>query len=223
MRILHLLYHQLRYNPLLIFALGAVAGGTVEYYIGELIDAYGLWAPLSIVAGAVLAGAGYLGLVQLVRRLAAPPAINMGRRPDPARGLILLLGGRSRETAPKACEVHQATLERVWLVVTDLTAAVAVDLEHQWPGVRCHRQEVENQFNPVESAGALRRAVDHARTLGLPVEALICDVTGGTTAMTVGAMHGCLAAGVRMQMVPGSYDEALRAFKAHEPIELRLV
>jgi hypothetical protein len=147
----------------------------------------------------------------------------MGRRPDPARGLILVLGGGSRDTAPKACEVHQRTLERIWLVVTDRTVAVAGDLERQWAGMRCHRQAVENHFNPAESAGAVRRAVDHARTLGLPAEALICDVTGGTTAMTVGAMRGCLAEGVRMQMVPGGYDEVLKAFKAYEPIELRLV
>ncbi|RIK39201.1 MAG: hypothetical protein DCC55_18805 [Chloroflexi bacterium] len=36
---------------------------------------------------------------------------------------------------------------------------------------------------------------------------LICDITGGTTAMTVGAFATCIRSGVAVQMMPGVFDK----------------
>ncbi|MCL4863884.1 MAG: hypothetical protein KJZ93_31040, partial [Caldilineaceae bacterium] len=98
--LLRFLDRQLRYNALLTFTLGAIVGGAVEYYVGNLIDRYSFWAPLSLLLLIVAAALAYRGLSALLRTLRPPPAILMGERPRPAHGLILLLGGGSRVDHP---------------------------------------------------------------------------------------------------------------------------
>lgn len=216
-----LLYRQLRSNALLTFTLGAVVGGTFEYYVGSLIERYSFWAPLSILLLFVFAILAYHGLQWLVRRLTRPPVILMGERPQPAQGLILLLGGSSRTTAAKAYEYHCQTLQRVWFIVTDRTKEIADELARQWEPLPTYRQEVDNPFQPGETANAIERAVSHARTLGLSAQTLTCDITGGTTAMTVGALQACLRQRLIMEMTPARYGDDLQAEHAHETIELR--
>lgn len=219
--LLRFLDRQLRYNALLTFTLGAIVGGAVEYYVGNLIDRYSFWAPLSLLLLIVAAALAYRGLSALLRTLRPPPAILMGERPRPAHGLILLLGGGSRVTAAQAYAFHRPTLQRVWFVVTDLTQPIADELARQWAPLPTHRQAVENPFRPAETANAVERAVSHARALGLATPALVCDITGGTTAMTVGALQACLRHQLAMEMTPGRYDDSLHAQQAHETIALR--
>jgi hypothetical protein len=223
MQMVRILYRHLLYSTLLTFTLGTIIGGTLEYYIGNLIDSYGLWGPLSIIALVLVALALYQGTLWLLRTLSSPPKILMGSSPRRSKVLILLLGGGSRRTAPKAYEFHRPKLERIWFVATDRTEEVADELERRWPATRCSRQSVENPFNPMEAAGAVERAVNHAKSMGFSADDVICDLTGGTTAMTIGAVQGCLKTGIRMEMIPAQYDDELKAAHPHETIELQFV
>jgi hypothetical protein len=215
------LYRQLLYNTLLTFALGAIVGGILEYYIGDLIDRYGIWGTLGTLVFVLVGIIMFVALRNLLRTLLPPHKISMGPLPRKSKGIILVLGLNSNQTAPPAYHYHRPSLDRVWFITTDRTAEIADHLGNAWD-VKCHREEVEHHYNPKETAGAVQRAVTHALTLpGFAIDDLTCDITGGTTAMTIGAIQKCQELGISMQMVPGQYTEDGRAEKPHEVIELR--
>jgi len=177
---------------------------------------------LALLAILFLGGAYFL-LTALMRLLRPPRTIPMGERPAPRRGLILLLGGRSDESGPWAIDHHRSTLEQLWLLTTDRTEAVAQRLKRQYSDLRTHQEEVTHHLRPKDTANAVSRAVSHAASLGLSPADLICDVTGGTSAMTAGAILACLELGLDAQMVAASYHQgALDVERPIDVIDLRL-
>ncbi len=109
-------------------------------------------------------------------------------------------------------------LERIWFLVTDQTEPVAQRLKRAYPDLGIHQEEVTHHFRPMDTANAVSRAVSHATHLGLALEDLICDVTGGTSAMTAGAIRACLELGLDAQMVAASYRQG--ALDVEEPIDI---
>lgn len=217
------LYRYLRYNTLVTLLLGAVVGGTLENYIGNLMDRQGLLGPLQLLVLIVVVAMVYRGLLSLIKRILPSPLIALGERPSPRKGLLLFLGGGSRETALKALELHRPQLQYVWFAVTDRTDDIATDLKHILDGwhINCRNIPIEHHYNPAESAQVVHEAVSRAvNVLKFSRKDIICDVTGGTTAMTVGAVKGCLEQQIAMQMTPAQYDETLQRPSALETIEL---
>ncbi len=123
---------------------------------------------------------------------------------------------------------HQPRLEYLCLVVTDESVQKARDtiktLESEGWLIRLQVREerVRSAWDPDETALAVQRAIRQGSDLTLDKSDLICDVTGGTKAMTVGAILTCLAENLRVQMVPAEYDEALKVLRPIDVIQLRL-
>lgn len=206
---------QVLYNTLFTFMMGTIIGGTFEFYIGDWIDAFGVWAPILAIIVVVVGGIAFVGVIRLSQRYLLRRTINLGTPPpqDRYRGLILLLGGGSRSTAPVAILHHQTKVARIWLIHTDFTKEIGEELQRRWQTTErnVHLLDVEHHYDPRQTALAITRAVDHGNQYKLFPQEIICDITGGTTAMTVGAIKGCQVHQLDMQMVTAYHDADLRA------------
>lgn len=216
------LYLRLRYDAFLTFFLGALTAGVVQIISGDLwqrLGLAGLLIVLLLIVGAFLV---YRLVLWLIHKLLPPARYPVGKAPEPRRGLIMLLGGGSRETVPVATEHHRPRLEHIWFVTTERTTSLFDDLKRVFASVVAQPEHVVNHWEPVECQNAVERALSHARVLGIEPQELICDLTGGTTAMTVGAIRACLTHKLAAQMVAARYDETLKALTPVGVIELEL-
>jgi len=136
--------------------------------------------------------------------------IVLGPQPQPRRGLILLLGSKEAP-ARMAINYHSGTLEFVWLIVTMRTQGTTGRLWREMAPLNHDDQLVIDPWRPAETANAVERALSHARTLGMTEDDIICDITGGTTAMTYGAITACQRENIALEMVPAEYDTTLGA------------
>ncbi len=210
-------------NTPLVFLYAIIVTFATEQLLTGLSQALDIPVLLLALLTVLLLGAAYFLLTALIRLLRPPRTIPMGDRPAPRRGLILLLGGHSDETGPWAIDHHQPTLEQIWFLITDRTEPVAQGLKRKYPELRTHQEEVTHHFRPKDTANAVSRAVSHAATLGFSPADLICDVTGGTSAMTAGAILACLELGLDAQMVAASYHQGvLDVEKSIDVIDLNL-
>lgn len=205
------LYFRLRYDAFLAFLLGAIIVGMIQIFSGDLWRRYGVAGVLLALFMVFLAFLAYRLLLWLLRKLLPPERYPIGDSPTLRRGLIMVLGGGSKQTGPVALEHHRSRLEHVWFITTDFTESIAHEMKRAAYPTLTSLQNVFNQWELTESQNAVERALSHARVLGIEAEDLICDVTGGTTAMTVGAVKACLANHIAMQMVTARYDETLQA------------
>lgn len=215
-------YLRLRYDPLLTFVLGALAAGIIQIVSGNALKQYGALGLLAVLVTVALAFLLYRAILWLIHKLLPPPRYPIGDAPDARKGLIMVLGGSSRETGPEAITHHLPRLEHVWFVVTDRTIPLVDNLKKTAHPALTHQEDVVNYWEPPECNNAVQRAISHARVLGIDVHDLICDVTGGTTAMTAGAIEACLTQDVAAQMVAARYDDALKAVTPIAVIELDL-
>ncbi|NOZ72718.1 MAG: hypothetical protein GXP38_12545 [Chloroflexi bacterium] len=201
------LYLHLRYTPSITYLIGVVAAFVVEHTLSNFSAQ---WGPIAPAVIAVLALVALWILFKLVldglQRILKPDPIPMGDKPRPRRALILLLGGRSGDTAPVAIEHHLPVLEHLWLIVTDLTEPISDQLRRKYPDLRAIPLHVLHHYRPEHACSALRQAVDYATAMQIPLSEIICDVTGGTSAMTAGVIEGCLEAGIDIEMVAAQYD-----------------
>ena len=205
------IYLQLRYNALVGLIFGILTSWTIERIADQFVQ-----RPLGVfwvIGGVLMVATGvllYRFALWILRDRRNQIVPSPGVAPTPKRGLILLF---SRiETARKAIEPHCDTLEIIWFILTDETEhKLAAHPNHWWGRAVDSSEIVLNAYSPVETANAIDRAISHARVLGLGPEALACDVTGGTTAMSVGAVAACSAyPGLTLQMVPARYDPELK-------------
>ncbi len=210
-------------NTPLVFLYAIIVTFVIEQILTGLSQALDMPVLLLALLTILLLGAAYFLLTALIRLLRPPRPIPMGDRPMPRRGLILLLGGHSDESGPWAIEHHLPALEQLWFLTTDRTEPVAQKLKRKYDDLRTHQEEVTHHFRPKDTANAVSRAVSHAASLGLSPADLICDVTGGTSAMTAGAILACLELGIDAQMVAASYQQgALDVEKSIDVIDLKL-
>jgi hypothetical protein len=110
-----------------------------------------------------------------------------------------------------AMEHHHTALEFVWFIVSLRTQGMPGRLWQETAALNHDDQLVLDPWRPAETANAVQRAISHAMTLGMRMDDVICDITGGTTAMTYGAVLACQQAGVALEMVPAEYDTTLGA------------
>ncbi len=210
------LYILIRYNPLLTFFLGVVLAWALEETAQQFIDTRGLFGLFLAVAGAVALILLIQAIISAIRHLRAEPRPSMGEPPGTRRGLILLYS--NADTARKAIDHHRSRLDYIWFIVTEQSSS---RLEALFPHLSTFvtaREWVHDPFQPRETQNAVERATSHAANFGLKSDNLICDITGGTTAMTVGALQACQSTGIALQMVTARYDPELKG-----PVPLDLI
>jgi len=213
-------YQQIRRNGFVIFLAGSVFGTGLETLINYLFQEQGL-------SGLVTFGLTLVGLVilfQLLRWLAdflkVPRRAIVGSVPVARRGMIFVYS--RPETLTRAIEHHHDDLSYIWLVVTP-EAKENLDLsQFRREGLQIFTQDVTGSWSPDAAAGAVVRALAHAKELKLSESDLICDITGGTKAMTVGAIRTCLMDDLDMQMVPAEYDTELKRPVPLTPIQVEI-
>ena len=216
-------YNYLRHMPEVTLVMGAFLGWYLQAYVFEdWLSHLGLGGPIwPLVVLLILAGlwtGARIAYDRMRARRWSP--IVLGPQPQPRRGLILLLGS-NEAPARMALAHHLSTLEFVWLVVTMRTQGGTGRLWREMAPLHHDDKLVLDPWRPAETANAVERAISHARTLGMGPEEVICDITGGTTAMTFGAITACQRAGVALEMVPAEYDVTLGALRPLGVILLR--
>lgn len=215
------LYLQIRYNSLVTFVLVGLAAWGLEQIAGAAWNRQGILGLLLAVLSTVIAVLLLRGAVWLFGRIRQDDASLPGASPPVRRGLILLYGREA--TAQEAIQHHRDRLDFIWFVLTEQTKSEFNTMRNHWWGRAAATPElVHDPYLPKETANAIERAVSHASVLGLSPDELICDVTGGTTAMTVGALQACCRTQITMQMVPAVSDPERRALRPLAPILIEL-
>lgn len=213
--------NRLRRNPVITLVIGALLGWALENFFTWLFAQRGVPGILVLLAALLAAILLFQSARWLWQRLLPSPKILVGVPPRPHRGLILLFS--NEVTFAKAVAHHYEHLAHLWLIVTPEAAEKARAAASALTGVTVYEQPVRTAWNPDDTALAVRRAFEHATDLGLRHDDLICDVTGGTKPMTIGATVACMAQDLKVQMVAAKYDEDLKHPKTLEVIEVRLL
>lgn len=205
MRLIVWVYLQLRHNPLVTLFAGGLIVWAVEQFAQASLNSRG-WSGFSVLLLAIVAALLiFQATSQLIYRLLPRNPAVIGPAPAPHRGMILLLG-RSDSTQA-AVEAHP-DLEHLWLIVTAQSNDEMEKLRYQLPGrVVTSREWIHHPYDQRECANAVERAVSHAATQQMQVDELICDLTGGTVAMSIGAYQACQRLGLATQMVTARYDK----------------
>lgn len=218
------IYLEIRHNSIITFVLITLAAWLLEQ-LANLATGQGtvqFWSQSNLLRLAVLVLATLLavllvrGGIALWRRLRQVDQV-VGIAPPQRRGLILLFGREA--TARKAIEHHRNQLEFIWFILTEQTKAEFDQLPANWWGRAVAIPELLlHPYRPEEIGQRIANTVEHAEALKLAPSDLICDVTGGTTAMTIGAFAACVRHDVQVQMVPALYDQARNALQPLPPI-----
>jgi len=220
-RFLAAFYAGLRRNVILTFFLGALLAWSVDTLFSQLLTAWGLSGLATLIFALLVSLVLFQGLRLLLGYLLPSPKILHGQAPRPCAGLILLYS--NHQTCQKAIRFHQEKLKYLWLIVTPESSVKLAETPPDVPNrVTRFEQKVLNAWDLDETALAVRRALEHATDLTLSRADLICDVTGGTKTMTIGAMITCIAEALKVQMVPGQYNEDLHVQRPLEVIEIQL-
>jgi hypothetical protein len=198
----------------------------LENYYTSLLNERGKWSLVTLAAVVITIVLLFWAGRALWRRFGPQPKILLGFPPAPHAGVILLFS--NDVTAAKAVAHHRHRLRYLCLIVTD----ESVDWARKWvqegkdtgqlSSIQVREERIVGAWDPDEVMLAVGRAIRQGEDLGLTQADLICDVTGGTKAMTTGAVLACLAEGLLVQMVPAQYDEALKVLRPGEVIQLQL-
>lgn len=218
------LYTMLKRNALLSFTLGGICAWALGKWLDNLFQTSGIPGIVTLtlsVLGAVL----LFHLVRFLLRWILPePKIFLGTPPPQQQGLITLYSKNA--TLFKAIEYHHEKLTHLWLVVTpesqELAQKTMEELALSYTKLKVYMEPTATAWNPDDTALAVQRALTHAADESVRKADLICDITGGTKTMTIGAMVTCMAERVRTQMVPGEYGKNLTVKKPLEVIEVQL-
>lgn len=218
--------HKLWQQPLISLVVGTMVVWALENYYANLLKEEGRWSLVTLVAVVITMVLLYQGIQALWRRYGPHPKLLLGSPPVPHAGVLLLFS--NDVTAAKAINHHRSRLRYLCLIVTD----EALTLERSWVqtwqhsgqlrDVQVREERIVGAWDPDEVALAVARAIRQGEDLALTKMDLICDITGGTKAMTTGAVLTCLAEGLRVQMVPAKYDEQLKVLRPGEVIQLQL-
>ncbi|MEZ4726039.1 MAG: hypothetical protein R3E79_02770 [Caldilineaceae bacterium] len=220
MKWLHTQVKQLQRNLILTFVIGAFLGWALENTFAQALALQGLAGVVGLLLVLVAAVLIYLIGRNLFTRLFPAPKILVGIPPEKRRGVILLFS--NEETLRKAVDHHHPALQHLWLIVTPQAKEKAQAVIATLDEIEIFEQPVRTPWNPDDTALAVRRALEHAYDLDYRRADLICDVTGGTKPMTIGAAVACMAQELTVQMVAARYNEYLQDPHALEVFEIRL-
>lgn len=213
-------------QPLIALVVGTMVVWGLESYYTSLLNARGKWSLVTLAAVVITMVLLWWVGQAVWRRFGPQPKILLGFPPAPHAGLILLFS--NGVTATKAVAHHRHRLRYLCLIVTDESVDWARKWVQEWQeagqltGIQVREERIIGAWDPDEVMLAVSRAIRQGEDLNLTKADLICDVTGGTKAMTTGAVLACLAESLLVQMVPAQYDEALKVLRPGEVIQLQL-
>lgn len=212
------LYSYIRHHSVVIFVVGFLAG----WFPGKIADYYWTQGNIEPLLEFVVILLVALALYYLLRHWLAPSEVPLGKPPQPHRGLILILG--REPTALKAIEFHGEKLKYVWFLVTDQSLQIFNQLKLKLDSNLTTRTVfIEKIYDPESTALALKQTIEQAeQNFTLAKQELICDVTGGTVVMTMGAITQCRRSGILAQIVPATYDSQMGNPIPQTPIEVPL-
>ena len=215
------LFRLLQQNRYIGFVLVAFLSWAIEARFSQTFNESGAWGVVKflavVLAPVLLVVLGH----RLWQELRPSRSVLVGKMPPAQPGLIFLYS--NKETLRKAVAHHRPKLQRLWLIVTTQTGDEASQMvrELELTGM-ADAQTVQNFWEPDETAAAIRRVVQHAADVGLRRSGLICDITGGTKSMTIGAIAACASERIRIEMVPAEYTADRRPKKPLDVIELKI-
>ena len=216
------IYIHFRNSPPIIFALGAVSSFAIERLLTQYSTRLGVFQTiLAAIILVILAYVLYQLIVYLLGRLFAKEPLPIGENPDKHKALLLLLGHRSDETASVAINYHLPELEMVWLLATEDTKPVGKKIESKFSqDVRFRYVDVADHLDPQATRASVLYATEQLHVLRYHNKDIICDITGGTSAMTAGAFLGVIEMDIDLEMVPATYDIDGTVKRALNPIIL---
>lgn len=222
MRWLYTIWGKLRSNIIFSFILVALLSWGVENLFSTTMQTAGIDGLFRLLAVVLIPVLVVIGVRELLPFLRNEQPILVGRMPPQQRGLIFLFNNDT--TLNKAIQHHKVHLEYLWLIVTAETDKRADDARAKLDeSIVAFEERIENPWDPNDVVRAVQRSVRHANELKVSNTSLACDVTGGTKAMTIGAVAGAQSEGLIIQMVPAKYDQDLKAQIPMDPIELRIL
>lgn len=186
----------LQRNTALTFLLGAFLAWGLEQFFSGLLENAGLAVAFVIAVVALIL---FQTARELPRHLRNRTPAMLGKLPPVRRGLIFLYS--NRPTLEEARQHHRRHIAYLWLIVTPESAQKLAKDPPDLASVTVLEEKVLNAWNPNETDAALLNARDRARDLGVRQPDLICDVTGGTTAMTIGAVAAGLTERLQLQVM----------------------
>ncbi|MCB9139693.1 MAG: hypothetical protein H6642_15230 [Caldilineaceae bacterium] len=215
------LYLQIRYSAILAFIVGVLLGWGFEYITGRL-EAQAGWRGTLSVFGLLIALIVCVILIAAVQEQwkMKRASNDVGTPPSPRRGLILLLS--NVKTARSAIDYHRDHLEVVWFVVTKKSITLLDDLHGDLAHIDFDTKPIQDEWRPAETANAIQSAMLDARVQGLALSDLVCDITGGTKPMSIGAFYACRAFHIEVEVTPGIYGSDLKPDAPITPIALRV-
>ena len=202
------LYLHLRHSTMLIFAIGVVSTYVIEYVLSQYSTRLGILATLvmtiMLLMGIFLI---YELLVWLLGRLFTKKTPPIGDQPPQHKALLLLLGLHGEETAAVAIDHHLPILENVWFLVTEDTRPIARKLKETFnQEARFNFVDIADYLKPNATQASIIYAVEQLEALRLHSDDIIADITGGTSAMTAGAVLGAIEKEIDLEMVAATYD-----------------
>lgn len=211
MQVLRLFFLRIRSYAALNFLIGSLVGIYLEQAVLQASAQRGWLTVFALLAVGIMAYLFVPPVEAWVRKQMAGATPPMGDKPRRRAGLILLLSNAI--TANNAIEHHAAhnTLRTVQFIVTDHTRELFDELKPvlMTRGLSVRPEYMDDPYDPAEAAAAVGNCINWALRKGLNLSDLICDVTGGTSVMTVGAAAECQRAGrqIDVQVVTASYEQ----------------
>jgi len=212
-------------QTLLTFLIGGIALGVLGNAAYQVLTN---WFGTSNSAMALIITIAFLVLVgvvvmlgHLARRWRPAPPLPNKQAPYRRRGLIMLIS--NGQTARKALAWHQATLEWCWLVCSEQSMSLAVQLkaELQAEGKKADLVLINDVYDPLECRNKVD-AIYMQLPAGLNAADVILDFTGMTSMASVGSVLACLNEQRSLQYTPGVFDAQLQAIQPRDPVEVVL-
>jgi hypothetical protein len=139
--------------------------------------------------------------------------------PQKQRGLIFLFS--REETLREAIQYHQPELEHCWLRVTPEMQDRANRALGHFPDLRFTLHPLSDRYNSQACYQTVRDIYQReARRLGIPLQRVIADITGGTKPMTLGMIVACLDGDYPIEHVPTAFDAAGQPTGPLPPIQI---
>ncbi len=222
MQLIRLFLLRIRSYAALNFFIGSLVGIYIEQFVLQFSEQRGWITLFSILLLIALAFVAVPPLDAWLRTIIAGETPPMGEKPAHRQALIVLLS--NEETAYNAINYHSERniLRTVLFVVTDRSQALFDKMKPTLTarGLQVRPEYMDDAYDPAEAAAAVNNCVTWALRKGLNLDDMICDVTGGTSIMTVGAAAECQRSQrqIEVQVVKASYDETGRPRPLHPVI-----
>lgn len=200
-------------------ALGMVSNGLYGAVVKTIGEEPQQQLTIALAAGLILALAVFFARWRLAPR--GREELNK-TKPAPHRGLVLLV---SQAVACRtAIQHHLPRLERLTLICSPQTLAMAEELKAEFPQLTTEIMTADDVHDPKLFYDLVRRAYAKLAKLpnSFPVDEMISDYTGMTAHASVGMVLACMERDWPLEFTPAMFDENRKPIGSLPPIEIGL-